>query len=72
MFYATRTQQVARNVQEHQLLKFYTRAQRDGFVDNIGGTALAAKEANKLMIADVWRTHTDPQAGVFFAARYIP
>ena len=71
MFYATRTQQIAVNVSEHQLLKFSGKASRDNFVREIGGSAITAKEANKLMIADVWRTHQG-YGMIFHVARYIP
>ena len=71
MFYATRTQQIAVNVSEHQLLKFSSKASRDTFVREIGGSAITAKEANTLMIADVWRTHQG-YGMIFHVARYIP
>lgn len=70
MFYATRTQQIAA-VTEHQLLKFSSKASRDTFVREIAGTAIIAKEANRLMIADVWRTHQG-YGMIFHVARYLP
>lgn len=72
MFYATRTQQVTDKVTETQALSFYTKKDRDNFVNFIGGTAIGAKEYNKLSFADLKRTHSSAEAGcVFFAQRVM-
>lgn len=72
-FYATRTQQIASNVQQHQLLKFDSRANRDIYCEQEGASIITAREAGKLTIADVWRTYRSQDAGcVFHAARYLP
>lgn len=70
-YYATRTQQISKNVQEHQLLKFETKTARDSYCQNEAATPIAAAQANKLMIADVWRGYRGAEC-VFHAARYIP
>ena len=72
MFYATRAQQITNTLQEHQLMKFYAKADRDNFVLNLAGAQISAKEAHKLCIADVWQTHSADCVGVFFMARYVP
>ena len=71
MYYATRTQVIADNHAEHQLLKFYTRAHRDTYVREIGGAAITAREAGKLMLADIARAHSG-YGMIFFVSRYIP
>lgn len=70
-YYATRAQQIANNVQEHQLLKFETKAARDNYCQNEAATPIVAAQANKLMIADVWRGYRGVEC-VFHVARYIP
>ena len=70
-YYATRTQQIAKNAQEHQLLKFETKTARDSYCLNEDASPIAAAQANKLMIADVWRGYRGTEC-VFHAARYIP
>jgi hypothetical protein len=69
--YATRTQQIVNNVQEHQLLKFETKTARDNYCLNESATPIVAAQANKLMIADVWRAYRGAEC-VFHVARYIP
>lgn len=69
-YYATRTQQIAANVQEHQLLKFDSKASRDGYCRHESAQPIAAANAHKLMIADVWRTYQGAGC-VFHAARYV-
>ena len=71
MYYATRTQAITADHTEHQLLKFYTKTDRDTYVREIGGTAITAREAGKLMIADVARAHSG-YGMIFFVSRYIP
>ena len=71
MFYATRQQSITADCNEHQLLKFYTKTDRDTYVREIGGTAITASDANKLMIADVSRAHRG-YGMIFHVARYIP
>lgn len=70
-YYATRTQQIVNNVQEHQLLKFETKTARDNYCLRESATPIVAAQANKLMIADVWRGYRGAEC-VFQAARYIP
>ena len=72
-YYATRTQTIARNVTEHQLLSFPSQRARDRFVDLVGGNTVPARDAKKLYIADVWRTCVSEEADcVFSVARYLP
>lgn len=72
-YYATRSFQLTETVQEHQLLKFAQRTKRDEFCDIEGATAVAAPQARKLFIADLWRTHiSKPSNCVFHVARYVP
>lgn len=71
MYYATRIQAITAASTEHQLLKFYAKKDRDTYVREIGGAAITAREANKLMIADVSRAHSG-YGMVFFVSRYIP
>lgn len=66
MFYATRTQQVTATSAEKQLLSFYTKTQRDEYCNFEDGTAIAAREANKLQPAGTRRGVKSPEAGVFF------
>ena len=71
-YYATRTQQIAVNVQEHQLLKFGSKAERDGYCQFKDAVAITAAAARKLMIADVWRSVRSVEANcVFHVARYV-
>lgn len=70
-YYATRTQQITDNVQEHQLLKFETKSARDNYCNQEIATPIVAAKANKLMIADVWRGYRGAEC-VFHVARYIP
>lgn len=70
-FYATRTQQVARNVTEQQLLKFPSRAARDNYCTFKCATSLTAREADKLHIINLWRTHYDHAVGVFRVASCV-
>lgn len=70
-YYATRTQQIAKNVQEHQLLKFGTKIARDNYCRSEAATPIVAAQAHKLMIADVWRGYRGAEC-VFHAAQYIP
>lgn len=72
-FYATRKQQIAANVTEYQLLKFDSIDSRDLYCMHESGSPIAARAANKLMIADVWRTVRSERSNcVFHIARYIP
>ena len=70
-YYATRTQKIANNAQEHQLLKFGTKTARDNYCRSETASPIGAAQAKKLMIADVWRGYRGAEC-VFHAARYIP
>lgn len=68
-YYATRTQSVAANVQENQLMKFGSRKDRDNYCAHEDAQPISAADAGKLTIADVWRGVQG--RCVFHVARYI-
>lgn len=77
MYYATRTNNSVQDYTVHQLLKFYTKAQRDNFVqcsleneEGITARPITAKEARKLN-TDVWHSAVRYNT-IFFWTKYWP
>lgn len=66
MFYATRTQAIANDIEERQLLTFYTRAHRDAECARFGATAIRAADAKRLKPAGTSYTVAGENC-VFFA-----
>ena len=65
MYYAKRKLQIAADLTENQLLKFYTKKDRDTFINENGGESIGAIDAKQLTV-DVWRGYITPGVGVFF------
>ena len=72
MFYAVRTQQITNTSAERQLLKFYTKADRDAYIEARGDAEnLRAKEADKFSFRTPSRTVRCPEAGIIFCVQTI-
>lgn len=71
MYYATRTQAITAGRNEHQLLKFHTRRERDQFCYADGARPIVAKEAHRLMLINIWHTRTG-NGVLFYQTTYLP
>lgn len=69
MYYATRSFPRTENTTEYQALGFQTKAQRDNFVNYIDGTAIGAREHNKLMFADIKHMARSVEAGCSYTVQ---
>lgn len=65
MFYAIRTQTVD-NYSETQALRFYTKGDRDEYINMIGGKAITAKEYKKLSFAGTEHGAINKEVGCIF------
>ena len=72
MFYAVRTQQVTDTSTERQLLKFYTKADRDAYIEARGDAEnLRAKEAYRFSFRAPSYLVRCPDAGIIFFVHTI-
>ena len=73
MFYAIRTQNVFDNYEEKQLLKFYTLADRENFLDlHLDSQKISYKDSKKLQFCNTNKTCINKEIQcVYFVQRYI-
>ena len=72
MFYAVRTQQVTDTSTERQLLKFYSKKNRESYLETRGdAAAINAKEACKFSFRAPSRTVRCPEVGIIFFVHTI-
>ena len=67
MFYAVRTQQVTNALTSRQLLQFYSKKDREAYIEARGGVeTIRAKEAHKFSFCAPSYTVRCPEAGIIF------